>query len=111
MNDGLRRGNALSIRIDPEMDWPAAGTGKRGPLRESHPAYLTSKILFSLTQRILRAARYPRRALWKGWAGTHIRNRIEARINRLKLFCKRIMSRDPDRQTTMIQISIAIMKR
>lgn len=32
-------------------------------------------------------------------------------MNRLKLFGKRIMSCDPDRQTAVIQISIAIMKR
>lgn len=60
---------------------------------------------------ILRAVRYPGRTLWKRWAGTHIRNRIEARNNRLKLFGKRIMSRDPHRQTAVIQIRITIMNR
>jgi len=44
-----------------------------------------------------------------GW--NHIRNRVEAQRVRLKLFGKRIMSCDPDRQTAAIQIRIAIMNR
>ncbi|PZX16350.1 hypothetical protein LX81_02202 [Palleronia aestuarii] len=32
-------------------------------------------------------------------------------MNRLKLFCDQIMSRDPDRQTAGIQTRIAIMNR
>ncbi|MBL3597694.1 IS5/IS1182 family transposase, partial [Rhodovulum sulfidophilum] len=49
--------------------------------------------------------------LWKKWAGYHVRSRVEAQMNRLKLFGERIMSRDPDRQTAEIQIHIAIMNR
>ncbi|ANB36161.1 hypothetical protein A6024_10390 [Rhodovulum sulfidophilum] len=60
---------------------------------------------------ILRATRHPGRALWKGWAGDHIRNRVETQMKRLKLFGKRIMSRDPHRQTAVIQIRITIMNR
>ncbi|SNT76810.1 IS5 family transposase [Paracoccus seriniphilus] len=60
---------------------------------------------------ILRATRHFGRALWKKWAGYHVRSRVEAQMNRLKLFGERIMSRDPDRQTAEIQIRIAIMNR
>ncbi|MBL3553354.1 transposase [Rhodovulum sulfidophilum] len=55
---------------------------------------------------ILRATRCLGRALWKKWAGYHVRSRVEAQMNRLKLFGERIMSRDPDRQTAEIQIRI-----
>ncbi|MBL3595330.1 IS5 family transposase [Rhodovulum sulfidophilum] len=55
---------------------------------------------------ILRAMRHLGRALWKKWAGDHVRSRVEAQMNRLKLFGERIMSRDPDRQTAEIQIRI-----
>lgn len=60
---------------------------------------------------ILRATRHLGRALWKQWAGYHVRSRVEARMNCLKSFGERIMSRDPDRQTAEIQIRIAIMNR
>ncbi|WGT51374.1 IS5 family transposase [Thioclava nitratireducens] len=60
---------------------------------------------------ILRATRHLGRALWKKWAGYHVRSRVEAQMNCLKLFGERIMSRDPDRQTAEIQIRIAIMNR
>jgi len=59
----------------------------------------------------LRATRHLGRALWKRWAGYHVRSRVEARMNCLKAFGERIMSRDPDRQTAEIQIRIAIMNR
>ncbi len=59
----------------------------------------------------LRATRFPGRSIWKKWTGYHARSRVEARMNRLKLFGERIMSRDPDRQTAEIQIRIAIMNR
>ncbi len=51
------------------------------------------------------------RTLWKKWTGYHVRSRVEAVMNCLKLFGERIMSRDPDRQTAEIQIRIAIMNR
>lgn len=60
---------------------------------------------------ILRATRHLGRALWKTWADCHVRSRVEAQMNCLKLFGERIMSRDPDRQTAEIQIRIAIMNR
>ena len=60
---------------------------------------------------ILRATRHLGRALWKRWAKYHVRSRVEARMNCLKLFGERIMSRDPDRQTAKIQIRIALMNR
>ena len=60
---------------------------------------------------ILRATRHLGRALWKKWTGYHVRSRVEALMNCLKLFGERIMSRDPDRQTAEIQIRIAIMNR
>ncbi|BAQ70293.1 hypothetical protein NHU_03150 [Rhodovulum sulfidophilum] len=40
------------------------------------------------------------------WTGDHVRSRAEARMNGLKAFGERIMSRDPDRQTAEIQIRI-----
>ena len=52
-----------------------------------------------------------RMSLDKRWAGYHARSRVEARMNCLKLFGERVMSRDPDRQTAEIQIRIAIMNR
>lgn len=54
----------------------------------------------------LRATRHLGRALWKRWAGYHVRSRVEARMNCLKAFGERIMSRDPDRQTAEIHIRI-----
>ncbi|WP_370159496.1 IS5 family transposase [Limimaricola soesokkakensis] len=60
---------------------------------------------------ILRATRRLGRTIWKKWTGYHVRSRVEAQMNCLKLFGERIMSRDPDRQTAEIQIRIAIMNR
>ena len=60
---------------------------------------------------ILRATRHLGRALWKRWAKYHVRSRVKARLNCLKLFNERIMSRDPCRQTAEIQIRTAIMNR
>lgn len=51
------------------------------------------------------------RTLWKKRAGYHVQSRVEAQMNRLKLFGVRIMSRDPDGQTAEIQIRIVIMTR
>lgn len=59
----------------------------------------------------LRATQRLGRGLWKRWSGYHARSRIEAQMNRLKLFGDRIVSRDPDRQVTEIHIRIAIMNR
>ncbi|BAQ68667.1 transposase [Rhodovulum sulfidophilum] len=53
----------------------------------------------------LRATRHLGRA-FRGWTGDHARSRAEARMNCLKAFGERIMSRDPDRQTAEIQIRI-----
>lgn len=43
--------------------------------------------------------------------GHHVRSRVEAQMNRLKLFGKRIMSRAPNRQAVETQTRIAIMNR
>lgn len=59
----------------------------------------------------LRATQRLGRGLWKRWSGYHARSRIEAQMNRLKLFGDRIVSRDPDRQVTEIHIRVAIMNR
>lgn len=59
----------------------------------------------------LRATRHLGRALRKTWARYHVRSRVEARMNCLKRFVERLMSRDPDRQTAKIHISIAIINR
>ncbi|PSK80835.1 DDE family transposase [Limimaricola soesokkakensis] len=60
---------------------------------------------------ILRATRRLGRTFWKKWTGYHVRSRVEAKMNCLKLFGERIVSRDPDRQTAGIQTHIAIMNR
>ncbi|MCP1167714.1 IS5 family transposase [Limimaricola litoreus] len=60
---------------------------------------------------ILRTTRHLGRTLWKTRTGYHVRTRVEAQMNCLKLFGERIMSRDPDRQTAEIQIRIALMNR
>jgi hypothetical protein len=59
----------------------------------------------------LRATRHFGRAFWKRWTGYHARSRIEAKMRCLKAFGERISARDPDRQTTEIQIRIALMNR
>jgi hypothetical protein len=59
----------------------------------------------------LRATRYYGRAFWKRWTGYHVRSRIEAKMRCLKAFGERISARDPDRQTTEIQVRIALMNR
>ena len=59
----------------------------------------------------LRATQRLGRGLWKKWSGYHVRSRIEAQMNCLKLFGDRIVSRDPDRQVAEIHIRIAIMNR
>jgi hypothetical protein len=59
----------------------------------------------------LRATQRLGRGLWKRWSGYHVRSRIEAQMNRLKLPGDRIVSRDPDRQVAEIHIRIAIMNR
>ena len=42
---------------------------------------------------------------------SHARSRIEAQMNRLKLFGDRIVSRDPDPQLAEVHIRTAIMNR
>ena len=59
----------------------------------------------------LRATRHFGRAFWKRWTGYHACSRIEAKMRCLKAFGERISARDPDRQTTEIQIRIALMNR
>lgn len=60
-------------------------------------------------QRDLRTTRHLGRTLWSKWARDHVRSQVEARMNCLKAFGERIMSRDPDRQAAEIHIRIAIM--
>lgn len=60
---------------------------------------------------IMRGTRRLGRADWKRSVGYHVRSRVEARMNCLKAFGERIVSRAPDRQTAEIQIRIAIMNR
>jgi hypothetical protein len=59
----------------------------------------------------LRATPHYGRAFWRRWTGYHVRSRIEAKMRCLKAFGERIAARDPDRQTTEIQIRIALMNR
>src|SRR5690606_4766865 len=59
----------------------------------------------------LRATQRPGPVLWNKWSGYHVRSRIEAQMNRFKLFGDRIVSRDADRQVAEIHIRISIMNR
>jgi hypothetical protein len=79
------------------------------PIRRNGRAWKKDCPAAIARNQILRATRHLGRALWKRWAGYHVRSRVEARMNCLKLFGERIMSQDPDRQTAEIQIRIAIM--
>ena len=81
------------------------------PIRRNGRAWKEDCPAATARNEILRATRHLGRALWKKWAGYHVRSRVEAQMNCLKLFSERIMSRDPDRQTAEIQIRIAIMNR
>jgi len=81
------------------------------PIRRTRRAWKEDCPAAIARNEILRATRRLGRTLWKTWSGYHVRSRVEARMNCLKLFGERIMSRDPDRQTAEIQIRIAIMNR
>ncbi|KAF0675242.1 IS5 family transposase [Profundibacterium mesophilum] len=81
------------------------------PIRRNGRAWKEDCPAAAARNEILRATRRLGRTLWKKWTGYHVRSRVEARMNCLKLFGERIMSRDPDRQTAEIQIRIAIMNR
>ncbi len=81
------------------------------PIRRNGRAWKENCPAAAARNEVLRATRHLGRTLWKKWAGYHIRSRVEAQMNCLKLFGERIMSRDPDRQTAEIQIRIAIMNR
>jgi hypothetical protein len=59
----------------------------------------------------LHATRHYGRAFWKRWTGYHIRSQIEAKMRCLKAFAERIAARDPDRQTTEIQIRVVLINR
>ncbi|MBL3610678.1 IS5 family transposase [Rhodovulum sulfidophilum] len=76
------------------------------PIRRNGSAWKEDCPAAIARNEILRATRHLGRALWKKWAGYHVRSRVEAQMNCLKLFGERIMSRDPDRQTAEIQIRI-----
>lgn len=81
------------------------------PIRRNGRAWKEDCPAAAARNEILRATRRLGRTLWKKWTGYHVRSRVEALTNCLKLFGERIMSRDPDRQTAEIQIRIAIMNR
>jgi hypothetical protein len=81
------------------------------PIRRNGRAWKEDCPAATARNEILRATRRFGRTLWKTWFGYHVRSRVEARMNCLKLFGERIMPRDPDRQTAEIQIRIAIMNR
>lgn len=81
------------------------------PIRRNGPAWKGAYPAVLARNETLRATRHLGRALWKKWAGYHVRRRVEAQMNRLKLFRERIMSRDSYRQAAEIQIRIAIMNR
>lgn len=81
------------------------------PIRRNGRAWKEDCPAAAARNEILRATRRLGRALWKKWTGYHVRSRVEALMNGLKLFGERIMSRDPARQTAEIQIRIAIMNR
>jgi len=79
------------------------------PIRRNGRAWKADCPAAIARNEILRATRHLGRALWKKWARYHVRSRVEGRMNCLKRFGERIMSRDPDRQTAEIHIRIAII--
>ena len=79
------------------------------PIRRNGRAWKADCPAAIARNEILHATRHLGRALWKTWARYHVRSRVEARMNCLKRFGERIMSRDPDRQTAEIHIRIAII--
>lgn len=81
------------------------------PIRRNGRAWKEDCPAAAARNEILRATRRLGRTLWKKWTGYHVRSRVEALMNGLKLFGERIMSRDPAHQTAEIQIRIAIMNR
>lgn len=81
------------------------------PIRRNGRAWKPDRPAAISRSKILQATRCLGRSIWKKWVGYHARSRVEAQMNRLKLFGERILSRDPDRQTAEIQIRIAIMNR
>lgn len=81
------------------------------PIRRNGRAWKENCPAAAARNKILRATRRLGRTLWKTWTGHHVRSRVEALMNCLKLFGERIMSGHPDRQTAEIQIRIAIMNR
>ncbi len=79
------------------------------PIRRNGRAWKADCPAAIARNEIFHATRHLGRALWKTWTRYHVRSRVEARMNCLKRFGERIMSRDPDRQTAEIHIRIAIM--
>ena len=81
------------------------------PIRRYGRAWKENCLSAISRNEILRAKCQLYRALWKRWAGCHDRRRVEARMNCLKAFGERIVSRDPVRKTAEIQIRITIINR
>lgn len=76
------------------------------PIRRNGRAWQEDSPAAIARNDILRATRHLGRTLWRKWAQYHVRSRGEARMNCLKPFGERIMSRDPDRQTAEIRTRI-----
>ena len=81
------------------------------PIRRNGRTWKENGPAANARNELLRATQRLGWALWKKWTRYHVRSGVEAKMNCLKLFGERIMSRPPDRQTAEIQIRIAIMNR
>ncbi len=62
------------------------------PIRRNGRAWKEDCPAATARNEILRATRHLGRALWEKWAAYHVRNRVTARMNCLKLFGERIIS-------------------
>ena len=89
----------------------ACGGVARIPIRRNGRLWKEDCSAASARYEILRATRRLGRTVWKRWSGCHVRSRIEAKMRCLKSFGERIASRDPDRQTAEIHISVALINR
>lgn len=59
----------------------------------------------------LRATQYCGRAFWSRWMSYHSRNRVEAKMRSKMVYGERNAAGDPERQTAVIHIRVALMNR
>lgn len=97
----VRRSSRSAKVADREKNCPAALDIVLGPMADN----------VSPRNETRRATRHQGRAFWKRWSGYHARGRAEAKRRCLKAFGERIAARDPDRQTAISHIRVALINR